>query len=528
VQQIILDKQILNMTLSYSKHPFLANLGLSEVNQGCYDGSKWFGSGKTIKTCNPSTGEFIAEIQCGTAEEYEKCMQSMLSVQSKWADTPAPRRGEIVRQIGDALRAKAHDLGLLVSLEMGKVKSEGLGEVQEFIDICDLACGMSRQIPGQVLPSERPGHLLLETWNPIGIVGIISAFNFPVAVYGWNSAISLIAGNCNIWKGASSVSLCTIATTKIVGEVLAKNGFPGVCTTVIGPGSTVGELLINDPRLKLVSFTGSTSVGRRVSEIRAKYFSRSILELGGNNASVIMEDADLEMAVRGSAFSAVGTAGQRCTSLRRLLIHESVFDSVVEKLKNIYTQIVANNVGDALSDSGVLLGPLHSEASYESDYVRGVEKIISSGVGKIIFGGKRINRPGIFVEPTLVEVTDVENPILHEEFFSPILYLIKISSFEEAVRINNSVPQGLSSSIYTRDMRRVFKWIGPLGSDCGIVNVNVGPSGAEIGGAFGGEKETGGGRESGSDSWKQYMRRGTCTINYSDQLPLAQGVVFDI
>jgi aldehyde dehydrogenase family 7 protein A1 len=513
------------MTLTYSKYPFLANLGLREVNHGCYNGSKWFGSGKKIQTYNPNTGEPLAEIQCGTPEEYEICVQAMISVQKRWAATPAPKRGEIVRQIGDALRAKSKDLGLLVSLEMGKVKSEGLGEVQEFIDICDLACGMSRQIPGQILPSERPGHVLIETWNPLGLVGIISAFNFPVAVYGWNAAISLIAGNCNIWKGASSTSLCTIATTKIVGEILQLNGFPGVCTTVIGPGSTVGEQLINDARLGLISFTGSTSIGRRVSEIASKNFARTILELGGNNASIIMDDADLEMAIRGSTFAAVGTAGQRCTSLRRLLIHESVYDQVKDRMLKAYDQILKNHTGDSLQD-GVLLGPLHSEDSFKTDYVRGIEEITKQG-GKIIFGGNRVSRPGVFVEPTLVEI-DHSAPIVKEELFVPILYLIRVKSFEEALAFNNAVPQGLSSSIYTRDMRRVFEWIGPNGSDCGIVNVNAGPSGAEIGGAFGGEKETGGGRESGSDSWKQYMRRSTCTINYSNELPLAQGVTFSL
>ena len=512
--------------LTFSKYPFLANLGLKDLNSGCYNGSKWFGSGKKIRTFNPSTGEAIAEIQCATTEEYEVCMQSMIAVQRRWAETPGPKRGEIVRQIGDALRAKWEDLGSLVSLEMGKVKSEGLGEVKEFIDICDLACGMSRQIPGQILPSERPGHVLIETWNPLGLVGIISAFNFPVAVYGWNAAISLIAGNCNIWKGASSTSLCTIATSRIVGDVLERNGFPGVCTTVIGPGSSVGEQLINDARLRLISFTGSTQIGRRVSEIAAKNFARTILELGGNNASLIMEDADLEMAIRGSVFAAVGTAGQRCTSLRRLLIHESVYDEVVAKMVKSYGQIVSKHVGNSLSEDGVLLGPLHSEEAYQTDFVRGLAEIQKQG-GKILFGGKRIDRPGIFVEPALVEISHAAH-IVSEELFVPILYLIKVRSFEEAVALNNSVPQGLSSSLYTRDMRRAFKWMGPSGSDCGIVNVNQGPSGAEIGGAFGGEKETGGGRESGSDSWKQYMRRSTCTINFSDELPLAQGVVFDL
>lgn len=517
------------MTLSFSKFPFLRNLGLDERNHACYDGTKWFGSGEVITTFNPNTGEPLAEIVTATEAEYESCIVSMAAARRKWAEAPAPKRGETVRQIGDALRSKAEDLGLLVSLEMGKVRSEGLGEVQEFIDICDLACGMSRQLPGQVLPSERPGHVLLETWNPVGLVGIISAFNFPVAVYGWNLAISLIAGNCNLWKGAPSTSLCTIATMKIVGEVLERNGFAGVAVAVSG-GAHIGQLISNDHRINLVSFTGSTAVGRKVAEATAERFGKSILELGGNNASIVMEDADLEMAVRGSAFGAVGTAGQRCTSLRRLLVHESVYETVKSKLIRAYQQIIEKHVGDSLGQEGVLLGPLHSEHAYEEHYRKGLEKAQAQG-GKILVGGKRISRPGVFVEPTIVELPGnghYPGSILFEELFVPIMYIVKVKSFQEAVELNNMVPQGLSSSLYSSDMRKVFKWIGPEGSDCGIVNVNAGTSGAEIGGAFGGEKETGGGRESGSDAWKQYMRRSTCTINYSDQLPLAQGVRFEL
>lgn len=515
------------MTLTVGKYPFLSSLGIQERNFGCYDGSKWMGSGPKVTTYNPSTGEPLAEISTSTPEEYELCVKSMLSAQRLWAETPAPKRGEIVRQIGEALRQKAHDLGLLVSLEMGKVKSEGLGEVQEFIDICDLACGMSRQLPGQILPSERPGHMLMETWNPIGLVGIISAFNFPVAVYGWNLSISMIAGNCNLWKPAPSVSLCAIATMKIIGSVLERNGFPGVAVCVAG-GPEIGETLVKDKRIRLISFTGSTKIGRIVSEKAASRFCKTILELGGNNASIIMDDADIEMAVRGSAFGAVGTAGQRCTSLRRLMVHASVYDQVKEKLVKAYRQIIQNHVGSAM-DEKVLLGPLHSEAAYVHHYKRGLDEAVKQG-GEILVGGSRINRPGVFVEPTIVELPDpyTAGSIMYEELFVPILYLIKINSFEEAVELNNCVAQGLSSSLYTRDMQRVFRWTGPLGSDCGIVNVNAGTSGAEIGGAFGGEKETGGGRESGSDAWKQYMRRSTCTINYSNQLPLAQGVRFDL
>ena len=513
------------MSLTISKYPFLANLGLTEQNSGCYDGSEWFGSGEKVTTYNPNTGEPLAQVSTATPVEYERCVKAMEAAQRRWAETPAPKRGEIVRQIGEALRAKAVDLGLLVSLEMGKVRSEGLGEVQEFIDICDLACGMSRQLPGQVLPSERPGHLLLETWNPLGIVGIISAFNFPVAVYGWNAAIALIAGNCSVWKGAPSTSLCSVATMRIVGSVLAANGFPGVVTAVAG-GPTIGQQLVNDPRVRLVSFTGSTKAGRLVAEAAARRFARTILELGGNNASVIMDDADLAMAVRGSAFGAVGTAGQRCTSLRRLLVHSSVYDTVKTELVKVYSQLIKSHVGNSLDD-GVLLGPLHCETAFTDAYQRGLTEAVKQG-GKILIGGRRIDRPGVFVEPTIVEMDNVHAPILKEELFVPILYIMRVSSFEEAVELNNAVPQGLASSIYTKDMRKVFAWVGPSGSDCGIANVNAGPSGAEIGGAFGGEKETGGGRESGSDAWKQYMRRGTCTINYSNQLPLAQGVKFDL
>ena len=518
------------MTLTFDKFSFLESLGLKERNYGCFDGENWFGSGEVIKTFNPNTGEPLAEIVTATPEDYERCIKSMKSSRRMWAATPAPRRGEIVRQIGDALRSKAEDLGLLVSLEMGKVRSEGLGEVQEFIDICDLACGMSRQIPGQILPSERPGHVLLETWNPLGLVGIISAFNFPVAVYGWNLAISLIAGNCNIWKGAPSTSLCSIATMKIVGEVLERNGFAGAAVGVCG-GVSIGERIVNDPRMGLISFTGSTQVGRKVAEAAARRFCRTVLELGGNNASIIMHDADLEMAIKGSAFGAVGTAGQRCTSLRRLLVHESVYDTVKSKLVKAYEEIIAHHVGNSLDETGVLLGPLHSESAYENHFKRGLETAIEQG-GKILVGGKRIEKlkPGVFVEPTIVELPGnghYPDSILFHELFVPVMYIVKISSLEEAIELNNCVPQGLSSSLYSLDMRNVFQWIGPNGSDCGIVNVNAGTSGAEIGGAFGGEKETGGGRESGSDSWKQYMRRSTCTINYSDNMPLAQGVKFD-
>lgn len=501
-------------------YPFLAELGIEAENPGCYNGS-WGGSGTPLVSYNPATGKPIASVIQATEEDYEGCLAAMDSAQRAFGSMPAPKRGEIVRQIGDELRKHLHALGSLVALEMGKILPEGIGEVQEFIDICDLAVGLSRCISGQVIPSERANHALLECWNPLGKIGIITAFNFPCAVLGWNLALSLICGNTNIWKGASTTCLTTYAVTKIVSAVLERNGVPGgVLTMVTGPGRTVGERLINDPRLTLISFTGSTEIGKRVSEIVHKRFGRTILELGGNNASVVMADSDLTLAVRASVFGAVGTAGQRCTSLRRMVIEEEVFDSVAASMVKAYKSVP---IGDPLKE-GTLMGPLHTAAAVK-EYTEGLDEIKRQG-GEILCGGNVIEGDGFFVEPTIVKINhDAE--IVKTELFVPILYLIPCKGVEDAIAINNEVPQGLSSSIFTNDMRNVFEWIGPRGSDCGLVNVNVGTSGAEIGGAFGGEKETGGGRESGSDSWKQYMRRSTCTINYGKDLPLAQGIKFD-
>jgi aldehyde dehydrogenase family 7 protein A1 len=502
-------------------YPFLAELGIEEENAGVYNG-KWIGSAEPVVSHAPATGKAIARVRQATAEEYESCMTASMAARKNWAEMPAPARGEIVRQIGDALRVKRDALGALVSLEMGKIKSEGVGEVQEFIDICDLAVGLSRTISGQVIPSERAGHTLLECWNPLGVVGVITAFNFPCAVLGWNLAISMICGNCNIWKGASTTPLVTIATARIITEVLERNHIePGVFTCVIGSGRTIGERLLQDKRISLLSFTGSSEVGVHVSEVVHRRFGRTILELGGNNAVIVMPDANLELALRGCVFSAVGTAGQRCTSLRRLIIHESVYDKVVSSLVAAYKTV---RIGDPL-DASTLMGPLHTAGAVK-EYEEGLVEIAKQG-GKVLVGGKRIEREGNFVEPTIVEILPSAE-IVKTELFVPILYVMKFKTLEEAIEINNSVPQGLSSSLFTTDVRAAFKWMGPSGSDCGIVNVNVGTSGAEIGGAFGGEKDTGGGRESGSDSWKQYMRRSTCTINYTDKLPLAQGVSFDL
>jgi aldehyde dehydrogenase family 7 protein A1 len=510
------------MSLTFHKYPFLAELGLTEDNLGCYNGT-WFGHGEVVTSINPASGEPIARIHCGTAEDYEACIQSMIAAQTQWALTPAPIRGEIVRQMGEEFRKHKVALGLLVSLEMGKIKSEGWGEVQECIDICDYAVGLSRMINGSTVPSERREHFLMEVWNPLGLIGIISAYNFPCAVAMWNTAISLVCGNVQIWKGATSTSLVAIATQRIIAAVLERNNLPGgIATLCQGPGRSVGEKFITDKRLHLISFTGSTQVGTRIATAVHSRFGRTILELGGNNAMIVMDDADISMVVRSATFAAVGTAGQRCTTLRRLILHESVYDAVVNGLQKAYKSVP---VGSPLED-GTLLGPLHA-ASCVKEYEDGIEEIKKQG-GRILTGGKRMERAGFYVEPTIVAMDDAFAAITKEELFVPILYVFKFKTFEEAVAINNHVPQGLSSSLMTKNMQNVFRWVGPTGSDCGIVNVNAPTNGAEIGLAFGGEKETGGGRESGSDSWKQYMRRATCTINFGNNIPLAQGVKFDV
>ena len=468
-----------------------------------------------------TTGEPIARVRFATGAEYESCIAAMNACKDEWALTPAPKRGEIVRQIGEEIRAKIKPLGQLVSLEMGKILPEGIGEVQEYVDMCDFAVGLSRNICGSVIPSERPGHFMMEQWNPLGLIGVITAFNFPVAVYGWNQALASICGNCVVWKGASSTSLITIAVQKLVAGVLERNGVPGgVLTMAQGSGREVGELLIQDPRLKLISFTGSTSVGQRVSTAVHSRFGSTILELGGNNAAIIMDDANLDLALRAVVFAAVGTAGQRCTTLRRTFVHEKIYDRFLADLLKAYQTVP---MGDPLAE-GTLLGPLHTAAAVK-EYEEGLAEIVKQG-GKIVAGGKRAaGRAGYFVEPTIVEINH-DAPIVKTELFVPIMYVMKFSTLDDAIAWNNEVPQGLSSCMFTNNLQHLFKWTGPTGSDCGIVNVNIGTSGAEIGGAFGGEKETGGGREAGSDAWKQYMRRSTCTINHSKSLPLAQGIKF--
>jgi len=502
------------------KYAWLKDLGLSAENKGVFDGT-WRGSGPVIESNCPANNQPIAKVVQGTVDDYNKAVESCRAAYDVWCEVPAPQRGEIVRQIGHALREKKEQLGKLVSLEMGKIHPEGLGEVQEYIDICDYAVGLSRMFAGQVLPSERPGHMLLEMWNPLGVVGVISAFNFPCAVYGWNNAIALTTGNSVLWKGAPSTPLTSIAMIKILQSVFEANNLPpAVCSLVCGEAD-VGAKMAEDERLPLLSFTGSTAVGNKVAVKVQERFGKSLLELGGNNAIIVNDDADVDMVVRASLFACVGTAGQRCTTTRRLIVHEKLYDSVLERLKKAYTQV---KVGDPL-EAGTLYGPMHSKHGVQQ-YLDTVEEIKKAG-GTIECGGKTIDRPGNFVEPTIVTGLPHDSPIVHKETFAPIVYILKTKSMEEGIQWNNEVKQGLSSSLFTKDIGNVFRWLGPKGSDTGIINVNIPTSGAEIGGAFGGEKHTGGGRESGSDAWKQYVRRSTCTINYSKELPLAQGIKFE-
>ncbi|KAB0801985.1 hypothetical protein PPYR_04171 [Photinus pyralis] len=511
-----------NYLINDPKYSFLKDLGLKPVNYGVYDGT-WKGSGPVVQSVCPSNGRVIADVNQGTIQDYESCVKESEKAWNVWADLPAPKRGEIVRQIGDAIRQQLLPLGQLVSLEMGKILPEGIGEVQEFIDICDYAVGLSRTFAGAIYPSERPGHVLLEKWNPLGIVGVITAFNFPMAVYGWNSALAMVCGDTLIWKSAETTPLISVATTNIISKVLEKNNLPGAISSLCCGGSDIGKALAADNRIKLLSFTGSTKVGQQVGVEVQKRFGKHLLELGGNNAIIVADDADINMAVQASLFACVGTAGQRCTTTRRLILHKSVYDEFLTKLKKAYHQVI-DRVGDPL-DEGVLVGPLHNELAVQK-YQSTISEISRQG-GTIEFGGKKIDRPGYFVEPTIVTGLKHDNKLVHEECFAPIVYVLKAENVQEGISWNNEVSQGLSSSIFTQSIGNIFEWIGPKGSDCGVVNVNIPTSGAEIGGAFGGEKHTGGGRESGSDAWKQYMRRSTITINHSKNLPLAQGIKFE-
>ncbi len=497
----------------------IKELEINPVNSGAC-GAGWLEcAGAELASVNPATGCPIAGVRMAGADEYERVMQSAGATFPAWRMVPAPKRGEIVREIGNELRAHKAALGALVSMEMGKILAEGLGEVQEMIDVADFAVGLSRQLYGLSMHSERPGHRMYEQWHPLGVVGVITAFNFPVAVWSWNALIAAVCGDCVLWRPSSETPLTAIAVQKLARRVLARHGFEGVFTLAIGPSATVGEAILNDRRIPLVSFTGSTEVGRHVAETVARRLGRSLLELGGNNGIIVMDDADLDLALRAVLFGAVGTAGQRCTTTRRLFLQRKIAPAMTEALVKAYRQVP---IGDPL-DGKTLMGPLVNARAVE-DMMRGLRTVREQG-GEVIYGGRR--REGCFVEPTLVKAPP-DMPVLREEIFAPILYLIEFDELEQALAWHNDVPQGLSSAMFTTSLISSEKFLSARGSDCGIANINIGTSGAEIGGAFGGEKETGGGRESGSDAWKAYMRRQTTTINWSGELPLAQGIKFQL
>ena len=512
------------MTTVMEQHKALLDkLGLENVNAGaCTGPDGWITDrkGKEIESLNPTTNEPIAKIVQTTPDSYETVMAHAHAAFQSWRIVPAPARGQVVRDLGDALRELKEPLGDLISLEMGKIRAEGHGEVQEMIDICDFAVGLSRQLYGLTMHSERPNHRMYEQWHPLGVVGIITAFNFPMAVWAWNSAIAAACGDPVLWKPSTDTPLTAIAVQHIANGVMADHGLSGIFTLTVGSGRDVGELLLNDPRAGLVSFTGSTSVGRHVSEAVAKRFGGTILELGGNNAIIVAENADLDMATRAILFGAVGTAGQRCTSTRRIIVEKSVAGELCNRLVKAYKQV---RIGDPLDDT-TLMGPL-VKTDAVNDMFAALEKVKEQG-GEVIAGGNKLPDKGKnFVEPTIVKMPQ-QSEIVKEETFAPILYILEYDTIEDAIEIHNDVPQGLSSAIFTDSMRTAETFLSVGGSDCGIANVNIGTSGAEIGGAFGGEKETGGGRESGSDAWKAYMRRQTNTINWSKDLPLAQGIEF--
>ena len=503
---------------------FLKKLGIEQENYGASLGpghwSKTVDSG-TIKSKNPTNGEIIASVYQCSVDDYNSIVNKSLEAFSEWRAVPAPERGQLIREMGNALRDYKDPLGSLVALEMGKIKAEGDGEVQEMIDIADFAVGQSRMLYGKTMHSERKNHRMYEQWHPLGITGVISAFNFPVAVWSWNAFIAAICGNTTIWKPSSSTTLCAIAVQNICNEVLALKDVPNIFSLVIGSGSTIGETMINDKNVPLISFTGSTRMGRHVSKVVGERFGKSILELGGNNCIIVDESADMDLVVPAIVFGAVGTAGQRCTSTRRVIIHHSIYEDLKKRLISAYKQV---NIGDPL-EKDTLMGPLVNKNAV-NDFSNAIERAIENG-GEILYGGTTIDGPGNFVTPTIVSAEN-DWDIVQEETFAPVLYLMKYNSFDDAIFMHNDVPQGLSSAMFTTNVKNAEEFLSSTGSDCGIANINIGTSGAEIGGAFGGEKETGGGRESGSDSWKQYMRRQTNTINWSNELPLAQGIKFDI
>lgn len=506
----------------------LDRFGIKELNNGVCTGTVWFKTeGDVTSSVSPIDGLEIAKVKNATIKDYEKVVKKAEDAFKIWREVPAPQRGEIVRQIGLALREAKEDLGFLVALEMGKIYEEGLGEVQEMIDICDFAVGQSRLLNGFTMHSERREHRMYDQYHPLGIIGLITSFNFPVAVWAWNSMLAAVCGDVVIWKPSSKTPLCAIATQNIIVKVLKENNLPeGIFNMIIAKSSVLGDNFVADKRIPLFSITGSTRVGKRAGAIIGERLGKSILELGGNNAVIVSDYSDLNMAIASTVFGAVGTCGQRCTSTRRIIVHKKVYNEVKYNLINAYEQI-KEKIGNPLQDN-TLVGPLVDKSAVDA-FLNAIEEVKKEG-GKVLFGGYALEGPeypsGNYVVPALVEAEN-HYKIVQEETFAPILYLIKYSTIDEAIALNNGVPQGLSSSIFTLRMREAEKFLSDSGSDCGLANVNSGTSGAEIGGAFGGEKDTGSGRESGSDSWKQYMRRQTNTINYSDELPLAQGIKFE-
>ncbi|WP_422349409.1 aldehyde dehydrogenase family protein [Flagellimonas sp.] len=512
--------------VSFGIDEALQKLGLNQINEGTSTGSNNFGSGDAIASYSPVDGALIGKVKSTTSEDYEKVMQAATSAFKEWRLVPAPQRGEMVRQFGEKLRELKEPLGKLVSYEMGKSYQEGLGEVQEMIDICDFAVGLSRQLHGLTMHSERPGHRMYEQYHPLGIVGIISAFNFPVAVWAWNTALAWVCGDVCVWKPSEKTPMCGVACQNIIAEVLKENNLPEGISCLINGDYKVGEMMTTDKRVPLVSATGSIRMGKIVAQAVAARLGKSLLELGGNNAIIVTPDADIKMTVIGAVFGAVGTAGQRCTSTRRLIIHESIYDQVKEAVTDAYQQL---RIGNPLDENNHV-GPL-IDTDAVAMYQKALEEAKKEGGSVLVEGGVLTGEgyeSGCYVKPAIVEAKN-SFQIVQEETFAPILYLLKYSgNVEDAIEQQNGVVQGLSSAIMTNNLREAERFLSASGSDCGIANVNIGTSGAEIGGAFGGEKETGGGRESGSDAWKVYMRRQTNTINYTTELPLAQGIKFDL
>jgi aldehyde dehydrogenase (NAD+) len=502
----------------------LSRLGLEALNPGTWssDGG-WLvdPAAPRVDSLNPATGQVIASIAATTAAQYEQLMAAAREVAREWRTVPAPKRGEAVRLVGDELRRHKSDLGSLVALEMGKIKAEGDGEVQEMIDIADFAVGQSRMLYGLSMHSERPSHRMFEQWHPLGVVGVISAFNFPVAVWSWNAFLAAVCGNVTVWKPSLKTALCGVAVQRLANRVLERHGYPGIFQMFVDSSHDLATRFVDDRRVDLVSFTGSTHVGRDVGARVAQRLGKSLLELGGNNAIVVDEFANLDLAVPSIVFGAVGTAGQRCTSTRRVLVHESRREELERRLVRAYGQV---RIGDPL-DPSTLMGPLIDSAAVRQ-FEQAVARAVESG-GKLLHGGKALHRPGFFVEPTIVAARS-EWEIVRTETFAPILYVVPYRDLDEAIAMHNDVAHGLSSAIFTDRLQHGERFLSATGSDCGIANINIGTSGAEIGGAFGGEKDTGGGRESGSDAWKTYMRRQTCTVNWGSELPLAQGINFDV